>query len=198
MRGFIRPRLAAGMERTARTGAPAGAGARRCRPDASPAGRRAGCACPPRLPAQARAESMESLTDWYRSHVSAASTNQEMAEILEHLTDWYRSHVSAASTNQEKAEALESLIETLDILADPDFVMQIEKSKEDIRVGRVVPWVKGRAQNAQPDAAPRPHPKNTEGFPAAVRADQSRSRASGGGPPPGPNTLHTAAARNAP
>ena len=62
---------------------------------------------------------------------------------MECLTDWYRSHASAASTNQEMAEALESLIDTLDILADPDLVMQIEKSEEDLRAGRVVPWVKG-------------------------------------------------------
>ena len=117
---------------------------------------------------------------------------------MESLTDWYRSHVSAASTDQEMAEDLESLIETLDILADPDLVMQIEKSEEDLRAGRVVPWVEGRAQNAWPDAAPRPHPKNTEGFPADVRADQGHSRAPGGGPPPGPDTRHTAAARNAP
>ena len=44
-------------------------------------------------------------------------------------------------------ETAESVIETLDILADPDLAMQIREGEADIRAGRVVPWVKGRAQN---------------------------------------------------
>ena len=47
------------------------------------------------------------------------------------------------------AEGLESYIETLDILADPDLVEKIRESEADLRAGRVVPWVKGRAQNTR-------------------------------------------------
>ena len=47
------------------------------------------------------------------------------------------------------AEDLESCIETLDILADPDLVEEIRESEADLRAGRVVPWVKGRAQNTR-------------------------------------------------
>ena len=83
-------RLAAGMEHAANAGAPTGASRG---PAGPPAGRRAGCACPPPPPARA------------------------------------------------EAADLESLIETLAILADHDFVMQIEKSKDDPSAGRVVPWV---------------------------------------------------------
>lgn len=44
---------------------------------------------------------------------------------------------------------IESYLETFDILADPDFAEQIRKSEEDLRAGRVVPWVESSAQNTQ-------------------------------------------------
>lgn len=47
------------------------------------------------------------------------------------------------------AEGIEGWIETLEILSDPDFVEQLRKSEEDLRAGRVVPWVKDSAENAQ-------------------------------------------------
>ena len=48
-----------------------------------------------------------------------------------------------------EAEIAESHIETLEILANPDLVRQIKESNKDIRAGRVVPWVKGTAQNTR-------------------------------------------------
>ena len=48
-----------------------------------------------------------------------------------------------------EAQVMERCIETLAILSDPCFAMQIKESEEDLRAGRVVPWVKGRAQNTQ-------------------------------------------------
>lgn len=52
-------------------------------------------------------------------------------------------------TATEKAQIIERCIETFDILSDPCFTMQIKESEKDLRAGRVVPWVKGRAQNTQ-------------------------------------------------
>ena len=49
----------------------------------------------------------------------------------------------------EEAPDIESYIETFDILSDPYFAKQIKESEEDLRAGRVVPWVKNRAQNTQ-------------------------------------------------
>lgn len=46
-------------------------------------------------------------------------------------------------------EDIEGIVETLEILSDPDLVEQIRKSQEDLRAGRVVPWVKDSAQGTQ-------------------------------------------------
>ena len=61
--------------------------------------------------------------------------------------------IQLASGSQQAAakdaEDVESCIETLEILADPDLVEQIRESEADLRAGRVVPWVGGRAQNVR-------------------------------------------------
>ena len=48
-----------------------------------------------------------------------------------------------------EAQIMESHIETLEVLADRDLVEQVNQSEKDLRAGRVVPWVKGRAQNTR-------------------------------------------------
>lgn len=67
-------------------------------------------------------------------------------EISGESVQWIAANPNATA---EKAEIVESCLETLDILADPDFARQLEESRGDYRAGRVVPWMEDSAQNAR-------------------------------------------------
>lgn len=90
------------------------------------------------LPKEVSPESLDRILD-YLVRSGKVSTDDESIRWI----------FCDQQSTMKDVEDIESYIETFDILADPDSAEQIRRSREDLRAGRVVPWVKGRAQNTR-------------------------------------------------
>ena len=90
------------------------------------------------LPRKVSRESLDSILD-YLARSGKINTGGGSVQ-------WVSGNLREAMV---EAEIAEGYIETLEILANHDLVKQVKESEEDIRAGRVVPWVKGTAQNTR-------------------------------------------------